>query len=50
MRTIIEAWADRGREFNVITQCEQVFCFENHGEAIGVTLQHPHGQIYAIHM
>ena len=26
---------------------EQVFPFENRGEAIGVTLHHPHGQIYA---
>ena len=26
---------------------EQVFVFENRGEAIGVTLRHPHGQIYA---
>ena len=26
---------------------EQVFCFENRGEEIGVTLGHPHGQIYA---
>jgi UDPglucose--hexose-1-phosphate uridylyltransferase len=25
---------------------EQVFCFENRGEEIGVTLHHPHGQIY----
>ena len=25
---------------------EQVFCFENRGEEIGVTLAHPHGQIY----
>jgi UDPglucose--hexose-1-phosphate uridylyltransferase len=24
-----------------------VFCFENRGEEIGVTLGHPHGQIYA---
>jgi len=23
-----------------------VFCFENRGEEIGVTLAHPHGQIY----
>ena len=23
-----------------------VFCFENRGEEIGVTLTHPHGQIY----
>ena len=26
---------------------EQVYCFENRGEEIGVTLHHPHGQIYA---
>ena len=25
---------------------EQVYCFENRGEEIGVTLSHPHGQIY----
>jgi Galactose-1-phosphate uridylyltransferase len=24
-----------------------VYCFENRGEEIGVTLHHPHGQIYA---
>jgi UDPglucose--hexose-1-phosphate uridylyltransferase len=24
----------------------QVYCFENRGEEIGVTLHHPHGQIY----
>jgi UDPglucose--hexose-1-phosphate uridylyltransferase len=26
---------------------QQVFPFENRGEVIGVTLHHPHGQIYA---
>ena len=26
---------------------QQVFPFENRGEAIGVTLHHPHGQIYS---
>jgi UDPglucose--hexose-1-phosphate uridylyltransferase len=26
---------------------QQVFCFENRGPEIGVTLHHPHGQIYA---
>ncbi|WP_258935531.1 hypothetical protein [Nesterenkonia pannonica] len=25
---------------------EQVYIFENRGEEIGVTLHHPHGQIY----
>ena len=28
-------------------EVEQVFCFENRGQEIGVTLHHPHGQIYA---
>jgi len=27
---------------------EQVFCFENRGVEIGVTLHHPHGQIYGL--
>ena len=30
-----------------LPEVEQVFCFENRGEEIGVTLHHPHGQIYA---
>ena len=47
MRTIIEAWADRTSELSVVPGVEQVFCFENRGREIGVTLHHPHGQIYA---
>jgi UDPglucose--hexose-1-phosphate uridylyltransferase len=47
VRTVVEAWVDRTVELGRITGVEQVFCFENRGEAIGVTLHHPHGQIYA---
>ena len=47
MRTVIEAWADRTRELALLDGVEQVFCFENRGAEIGVTLPHPHGQIYA---
>ncbi|HMA46209.1 MAG TPA: galactose-1-phosphate uridylyltransferase [Frankiaceae bacterium] len=47
VRLIVEAWADRTRELAALPQVEQVFCFENRGEEIGVTLSHPHGQIYA---
>lgn len=47
VRTVVEAWADRTRELTTIPGVEQVFCFENRGEEIGVTLHHPHGQIYA---
>ncbi|MET8795206.1 galactose-1-phosphate uridylyltransferase [Nocardia sp. NPDC004568] len=45
-RTVIEAWADRTAELSALPGVEQVFPFENRGEAIGVTLPHPHGQIY----
>ncbi len=46
-RTVIEAWADRTAALSALPGVEQVFPFENRGEAIGVTLPHPHGQIYA---
>ena len=46
-RTVIEAWADRTTALSALPGVEQVFPFENRGEAIGVTLPHPHGQIYA---
>lgn len=47
MRTIIEAWANRTAELGALPGVEQVFPFENRGKDIGVTLHHPHGQIYA---
>ena len=47
VRTVVEAWADRTSELGALPGVEQVFCFENRGEEIGVTLSHPHGQIYA---
>ncbi|HEX2317840.1 MAG TPA: galactose-1-phosphate uridylyltransferase [Streptosporangiaceae bacterium] len=45
--TVIEAWADRTLTLSSLPHVEQVFCFENRGAEIGVTLSHPHGQIYA---
>jgi UDPglucose--hexose-1-phosphate uridylyltransferase len=45
-RTVIEAWADRTAAMSAIPGIRQVFPFENRGEQIGVTLRHPHGQIY----
>lgn len=47
VRTVVDAWADRTAELSALPGVEQVFCFENRGEEIGVTLHHPHGQIYA---
>jgi galactose-1-phosphate uridylyltransferase (family 1) len=46
-RTVIEAWADRTAVLGAIDGIEHVFIFENRGREIGVTLPHPHGQIYA---
>jgi len=46
IRTVIDAWADRTAELSALPGIEQVFCFENRGVEIGVTLAHPHGQIY----
>jgi UDPglucose--hexose-1-phosphate uridylyltransferase len=45
--TVLAAWTDRTAELNALNGVEQVFCFENRGQEIGVTLAHPHGQIYA---
>jgi UDPglucose--hexose-1-phosphate uridylyltransferase len=45
-RTVVEAWADRTTALAAMPGIEQVYCFENRGEEIGVTLHHPHGQIY----
>lgn len=47
VRTVLEALADRTAELSTRDGVEQVFPFENRGEEIGVTLHHPHGQIYA---
>lgn len=45
-RLVVEAWRHRTAELLATPGIEQVFCFENRGEEIGVTLAHPHGQIY----
>lgn len=43
---LVDLWVER---FNVIKSDDKikyVFIFENRGEAVGVTMPHPHGQIY----
>jgi UDPglucose--hexose-1-phosphate uridylyltransferase len=44
---VLAAWTDRSAALAARPGVEQVFCFENRGPEIGVTLTHPHGQIYA---
>lgn len=44
---VIDVWADRTVELGRRSDVAHVFPFENRGVEVGVTLQHPHGQIYA---
>ncbi len=45
-RLVVDVWRERTEVMYGMSGIEQVFCFENRGEEIGVTLSHPHGQIY----
>jgi UDPglucose--hexose-1-phosphate uridylyltransferase len=44
---ILKVWADRTREISKNPEIQYVMPFENRGVEVGVTLHHPHGQIYA---
>jgi UDPglucose--hexose-1-phosphate uridylyltransferase len=44
---LVEVWTDRYRELGARPDVKYVYIFENKGAVIGVTLDHPHGQIYA---
>ncbi|MCX2183184.1 galactose-1-phosphate uridylyltransferase [Streptomyces sp. SKN60] len=44
---VLAAWTDRTAELSARPGVAQVYCFENRGAEIGVTLAHPHGQVYA---
>jgi UDPglucose--hexose-1-phosphate uridylyltransferase len=47
IRNLLRVWQDRFRELGALDYIKYVLIFENKGEAVGVTLHHPHGQIYA---
>jgi UDPglucose--hexose-1-phosphate uridylyltransferase len=44
---LIKVWQDRYNELGQKNFIKYVLIFENKGKEIGVTLPHPHGQIYA---
>jgi UDPglucose--hexose-1-phosphate uridylyltransferase len=44
---LVDVWANRYSELGRRDDVAYVFVFENRGVAVGVTLHHPHGQIYA---
>jgi len=47
IRQLCAVWQDRYVELIGREEVKYVFIFENKGREIGVTLTHPHGQIYA---
>lgn len=47
IQDLIEVWRDRFVDLGRLPNVRYVYIFENRGEVIGVTLSHPHGQIYA---
>jgi UDPglucose--hexose-1-phosphate uridylyltransferase len=44
---LVEAWRDRYTELVELPEIQFVSIFENKGREAGMTLDHPHGQIYA---
>lgn len=44
---IVMLWQERFAELTANEKIKHVFIFENKGEEVGVTMTHPHGQIYA---
>lgn len=45
-RKVVELWTARTAELAALPDIAYVYVFENTGVAIGVTMPHPHGQIY----
>jgi UDPglucose--hexose-1-phosphate uridylyltransferase len=46
-RRVIDLWAERSAALGARPDVEYVLVFENRGAAVGATIAHPHGQIYA---
>ena len=47
IKLLLYTWTDRYKELLKRDEIKYVMPFENRGEECGVTLHHPHGQIYA---
>jgi UDPglucose--hexose-1-phosphate uridylyltransferase len=47
IKLIVDVWAERYIELGNLEHIKYVMPFENRGVEMGVTLYHPHGQIYA---
>ena len=47
LELVLQVWADRTETLGKLAGIDYVLAFENRGAEVGVTLHHPHGQIYA---
>jgi galactokinase len=47
IRKLVDLWAERITALSATKTTKYVMPFENKGEEVGVTMPHPHGQIYA---
>ncbi|MBR2471104.1 MAG: galactose-1-phosphate uridylyltransferase [Clostridia bacterium] len=43
---LVDLWTERFVEISADEKIKYVFIFENRGDVVGVTMPHPHGQIY----
>lgn len=46
MGKLVDLWTERFQELSQDEKMKYIFIFENRGEPVGVTMPHPHGQIY----
>jgi UDPglucose--hexose-1-phosphate uridylyltransferase len=47
IRKLVDLWTSRFEELSKDKRIKYVYIFENRGEEVGVTMPHPHGQLYA---
>ncbi|HOJ11164.1 MAG TPA: galactose-1-phosphate uridylyltransferase [Clostridiales bacterium] len=46
VKKLVDLWTERFIELRKDEKIKYIFIFENRGELVGVTMPHPHGQIY----
>ena len=46
VRKLVDLWCERHNIISADEKIKYVFIFESRGEVVGVTMPHPHGQIY----
>lgn len=46
VKKVVDLWVERYNEIKKDENIKYIFIFENRGDVVGVTMPHPHGQIY----